>query len=107
MNNSHHSLTETSFLILLSLVNPKHGYGIIKEISDWTEGRVNIAAGTMYTALENLKKKEWIECEERIVGRRKVYRITEKGRELLINDAKRMKNNLELYQKHGNSYSQM
>jgi DNA-binding PadR family transcriptional regulator len=54
-------LTETSFFILLSLVTPKHGYAIIKEVNRVSEGRVSLAAGKLATALRRMLENRWIE----------------------------------------------
>jgi DNA-binding PadR family transcriptional regulator len=83
-------LTETSFLILLSLVSsPKHGYAIIKEVEKMSAGRVILAAGTLYTALRRMLEEGWIErigdglpskgSERR---ERKLYRLTDLGRNI-------------------------
>ena len=48
-------LSETMHLILLALREPLHGYRIMQLVSEMSKGDVNIAAGTLYGALENLK----------------------------------------------------
>lgn len=99
MKNSQNSLTETTFLILLSLVNPKHGYNIIQEIDGWTNGRVSIAAGTLYSALETLQKKKYIQEVYSEDPRRKVYSLTKEGYKIIQDDFDRMRANVELYEK--------
>ena len=59
--NPHLPLTETTFYILLVLTTPAHGYAIIQEIEKLSNGFVKVAAGTMYGAIENLLKLNWIE----------------------------------------------
>lgn len=54
-------LSETMHLILLALREPLHGYRIMQLVSEMSKGEVNIAAGTLYGALENLKKHGYIE----------------------------------------------
>ena len=53
-------LTESTFYILLSLVTPRHGYGIMQEVERMSEGRVRLRAGTLYGALNTLCDKRWI-----------------------------------------------
>jgi DNA-binding PadR family transcriptional regulator len=53
-------LTESMYYILLSLINPNHGYGIMQQVEEMTEGRVTLGAGTLYGALNTLLDKKWI-----------------------------------------------
>ncbi|GAB2023016.1 hypothetical protein RyT2_20900 [Pseudolactococcus yaeyamensis] len=80
-------------------MNPKHGYTVIQEIKEWTSDEVVLAAGTMYSALENLTKKGWIVSVENDNKRRKVYVITEQGESVIAKDYKRMLRNVGLYHK--------
>ena len=91
-------LTETSFFILLSLVTPKHGYAIIKEVEQLSEERVKLAAGTLYTALRRMLENGWIERlddsrpEVDSEGReRKLYQLTGFGQALLGMETERLK----------------
>lgn len=75
------ALTEAVFYILLSLYQPMHGYGIMQNVAQFSNGRVNLAAGTLYGALNTLLEKGWIRpehTEESI--RKKEYAITQSGR---------------------------
>lgn len=96
MKSSQNSLTEVTFLILLSLKDSKHGYAIIKEVEKWTNGRVVIAGGTMYSALETLQRKGWIENIDNF-EKRNIYQITEQGLEVLDDDFKRLETDINLY----------
>ncbi|OUQ41368.1 PadR family transcriptional regulator [Gemmiger sp. An120] len=73
------ALTEAVFYILLSLGQPLHGYGIMQRAEELSNGRVKLAAGTLYGALTTLQEKGWIEPAGG-EGRRKSYRITPAGR---------------------------
>ncbi|MBR6802019.1 MAG: PadR family transcriptional regulator [Eubacteriaceae bacterium] len=85
-------LTEGVYLILLSLVNPLHGYGIIKSVSEKTNGRVNLAAGTLYGAISNLLNRGWIvELDGEAGSRKKEYIITEAGKDALMTEYRRLK----------------
>lgn len=73
------ALTEATCLILLSLYEPRHGYGVMQHIASVTNGRVNLGAGTLYGAINLLLDKGWIAVaggEER----RKIYRVTPEGK---------------------------
>jgi len=75
-------MTEAMFYVLLALVHPNHGYQLMNEIEEVSNGRVKMGPGTMYGVLTRLQKDGLI-----IVinddGRRKTYSITEDGRTAL------------------------
>lgn len=82
MSNS--ALTEAVYYILLSLIQPLHGYGIMQNVEQLSKGRVRLAAGTLYGAINTLLEKGWITAlsGERD-SRKKEYQITALGREML------------------------
>ncbi|MEG0255241.1 MAG: helix-turn-helix transcriptional regulator [Vagococcus sp.] len=83
-------LTDSNYLILLALLEPKHGYAIMKEISEITEERVSIGPASMYTILKKLQKSELIRLEQDD-DRKKIYLITELGIEKLEKEVERRK----------------
>ena len=84
-------LTEAVYLILLSLLQPMHGYGIIQNADQLSGGRVRLAAGTLYGAINTLLEKGWIQAlEETADSRKKQYVITETGRDVLQNELERL-----------------
>lgn len=83
-------MTETAFYILLSLHEPKHGYGIIKSVEQMTNGRIILGSGTVYGTLTKMVKSEIITMyadEER----KKIYEITSLGKELMRIEMNRLK----------------
>jgi DNA-binding PadR family transcriptional regulator len=84
-------LTETTFYILLALLKPAHGYLIMQKVEELSNGHVRLAAGTLYGAIENLIKLKFIMPVPSEDKRRKVYLITDKGREILKFDLERIK----------------
>ncbi|ASV69753.1 PadR family transcriptional regulator [Cytobacillus sp. FSL W7-1323] len=88
--NKYSPLTETTYYILLSLIEPSHGYVMMQKVEELSDNKVKIAAGTMYGAIENLVKQRLIQSVESDDKRRKTYVITEKGIEVLRQDYKRM-----------------
>jgi DNA-binding PadR family transcriptional regulator len=74
------ALTEAVYYILLALMQPMHGYGIMQTVAEMSNGRVRLAAGTLYGALTNLCGKGWIrELPDQAAGRKKEYCITPAG----------------------------
>ena len=51
-------LTEGVYYILLSLMEPKHGYAIMTDVEALTDGEVKIGAGTLYGAITVLLEKK-------------------------------------------------
>jgi len=86
------ALTESTYYILLSLVEPRHGYGIMQQAEELSGGRVRLAAGTLYGALSALSAKGWIiPLPSEADSRRKEYRLTEKGLQVLRSEVKRLR----------------
>ncbi len=89
-------LTETTFYIMFSLIKPSHGYAIIQNVAALSEHKVNIAAGTLYGALENLLKQKLIKSIETNDKRRKIYVLTDEGREVLKSEIDRMQHLIKI-----------
>jgi DNA-binding PadR family transcriptional regulator len=85
-------LTEALYYILLAVRTPNHGYGIIQDISDMTEGRLNLGAGTLYGAINSMQLKGWLRLysEDKESRKKKQYLITEQGKEIFNNEVKRL-----------------
>jgi DNA-binding PadR family transcriptional regulator len=86
-------LTETTFLILLALLEPRHGYGIMQVASQLSEGRVKIGPGTLYGALNVLVKQGLIERRgemETEGERRKIYGLTALGEAVVRLESERL-----------------
>lgn len=96
-NEPEFPLTEATFTILLSLApRPKHGYAIMKDVEELSDGRVVLTTGTLYGALKRLLEQGWItrldQDEEAETGRpRKIYALTDLGRRMLNAEIGRMK----------------
>ncbi len=87
-------LTEAFYYILVALwAGPSHGYGIMQDVEKMSRSRVAIGAGTLYTALNTLVKKDLItgaDIEKTVDSRRKMYVITERGRQTLLAEMDRL-----------------
>jgi len=81
--------SEPALLILISLADgPKHGYAMQEDIA--AVGGERPGPGTLYGAIRRLEEQSLIEAlpEEE---RRKPYRITDAGREMLQAELARMR----------------
>ena len=88
-------LTESYFYILLCLYRgPSHGYGIMQQTLALSDGHVRIGSGTMYGATGKMMKKGWIEecpSEGGAFDRKRQYRLTETGRQVLLEEIERLR----------------
>lgn len=86
------ALTEAVYYILLSLMEPLHGYGIMQNVEMLSNGRVRLAAGTLYGAINTMLEKEWIKAiSEEKVSRKKEYIITDLGKTILEKEVVRLR----------------
>lgn len=84
-------LTEAVYYILLSIYTPMHGYGIMQNVSELSNGRVNIGPGTLYGAINTLLEKRWIVLLTKDENsRKKEYSITDLGKEIVTNEIVRL-----------------
>ena len=83
-------MTEAAYYILLALLDPGHGYGMMRRISELSGGRLVMGPGTLYGVLSRMNKEGLIVLtgEE---GRRKNYAITKAGRAALLAEYHRLK----------------
>ncbi|WP_353893538.1 PadR family transcriptional regulator [Proteinivorax hydrogeniformans] len=86
-------MTETAFYILLSLKEPRHGYGIVKHVEKLTNSRIRLGSGTVYGTLTKMQRDGIITvyADEK---RKTIYEITDVGKSLILEEIKRIK---ELY----------
>lgn len=91
-------LSETMYYILLAVRQPLHGYGIMQLVKTMSKDEVNIAAGTLYGAIENLKKNGYIELISDSNDRKKCYQITSLGEEILKIENERLQHIIKLYE---------
>ena len=87
-------MTETGFYILLCLQEPNHGYGIVQKVKELTKEEIILSPGTMYGSLSKMEKDQLIQFVKE-EEKRKIYQITELGKEVLPLELKRIE---RLYQ---------
>lgn len=90
-------LTNLAFNILVALGNEdRHGYAIIKEIEERSEGVLTVRSGTLYTALQRLQEAGLVAesgerpAPDRDDKRRRYYRISDLGRVVVALEASRL-----------------
>jgi PadR family transcriptional regulator PadR len=88
------AMREPTYYILASLIDePRHGWAIVKEAGELSEGRIRLTAGTLYGALNRLQSDGLVEAdhEEIVNGRcRRYYRLTALGQRSLEEEAARL-----------------
>jgi DNA-binding PadR family transcriptional regulator len=94
---SYLPLTAPVFHVLLALADEaKHGYAILKEVEERTNGKVQLSSGTLYAIIKRLLNDGLIdEIEDRRAQadeRRRYYRLTRLGRRVAEAEARRMEN---------------
>ena len=82
-------MTETGFYILLCLREEAHGYSIVKKTEQLTHGEIKISPGTLYGSLSKMEKDGLIRFV-REEDKRKIYRITTLGTQVLDLEMKRI-----------------
>ncbi len=83
-------MTETAFYILLSLTEPRHGYGIIQHVDKITNGRIKLGSGTVYGTLSKMEKSQIISVYSD-ENRKTIYEITDLGKILIKEEINRIK----------------
>jgi|SRR5580692_1869850 DNA-binding PadR family transcriptional regulator len=90
-------LPSAAFQILLSLAGEDlHGYGIMRQVAEQTDGRMRLGPGTLYSSIQTLLEEKFIEevglREDAKLGqeRRRYYRLTSAGRKLARSEADRL-----------------
>ncbi len=90
-------MQEATFLILTALAaDSQHGYGILSDVARISQRRMQLRAGTLYAALDRLRRDGWITVDrEEIVDSRlrRYYRLTPLGTSQLAAEAARIQAN--------------
>jgi PadR family transcriptional regulator, regulatory protein PadR len=87
-------LRPASYFVLASLLDgPLHGYAISTRAAELSDGDVRLTAGTLYGALDRMAARGLVEIdgEETVEGRlRRYYRLTDRGRDAVLQEADRL-----------------
>jgi DNA-binding PadR family transcriptional regulator len=92
-------LSAKDYHVLMVLLDEEsHGYGMVKEIEERTEGRISLEAANLYRVIRRLIRDGLVaEADRRATPeteadeRRRYYRITALGREVVALEAERMR----------------
>jgi PadR family transcriptional regulator PadR len=96
---SEQEMREPTFFVLASLADGrKHGYGIIKDAEQLSDGRVSLKVGTLYAALDRLQAEGLVVSagDEVVSGRlRRYFELTEPGAATLAAESERQAANAQ------------
>ena len=84
------TLTEQMYYLLLALHEPGHGYAIMERVREITDGRLQIGPGTLHTLLSRFEGEGLIRLNS-VADNRKVYGLTQLGREELQHEYDRLR----------------
>lgn len=91
---SDQEMREPTFFVLASLADGrKHGYGIIKDAEELSDGRIRLKVGTLYSALDRLQSEGLVAAagDEVVAGRlRRYFELTEPGAASLAAESERL-----------------
>ncbi len=82
-------LTDPAYYILISLLTPRHGYGIMKYISELTGEEVTMGPATLYTLIKKMQKDGYLVLNGEEEERRKVYSLTDQGKSIIGKEIER------------------
>ncbi|HEX7368313.1 MAG TPA: PadR family transcriptional regulator [Candidatus Saccharimonadales bacterium] len=98
MNKRYNQLPQVAFSILLTLgAEPRHGYGIMKQVAEDSGGKIKLVPGALYASIKQLVEQNYIrEVVEPDDLRRRYYKITGKGRRVLCEELAYYQSSLDL-----------
>ena len=88
------TLSEQMYFVLLALCQELSGVEISEYIQTLTKGRVLLGPGTLYSILAKFEEEKLI-IQTRCVARQKWYRISAKGKTLLLCEFERLQSIIE------------
>ncbi|WP_315112116.1 helix-turn-helix transcriptional regulator [Clostridium intestinale] len=83
------TLTEPMYYILMALLKERCGVDIMEAVLEISNGRVKVGPGTLYALLGKFEKENII-METEVQGRKRSYIITDKGKQILVEEYKRL-----------------
>lgn len=90
------TLTESMFYVLMCFYQkPTFGIEIVETIKQWSNGKVVMGPGTLYTILGKFEKYKYIK-EIHVEGRKRTYEITNLGREVFKSELEKLQNIVEV-----------
>lgn len=89
LHSNRGPMTEAMYYVLLALLKPLHGYGIMQRVKDISQNRVPMGPGTLYGIINRMLEDKYIVLEEKN-SRRKTYRLTASGLDVLNDEYERL-----------------
>lgn len=83
------NLTEPMYYILIALLTERCGVDVMDAVYEISKGRVRVGPGTLYTLLGKFEKEKII-LETEVQGRKRSYIITDKGKQILLEEYSRL-----------------
>lgn len=98
MARQYNQLPQVAFSILLALsLKERHGYEIIKQVSEDSNGKINLGPGALYTSIKQLVEQGLIqEVVRQDDSRRRYYKVSQKGKTVLTEELDYYRNTVEL-----------
>jgi DNA-binding PadR family transcriptional regulator len=90
-SKTHTTLKQIDFMVLAVLQRgPMHGYGIVQQLEEFTDGAVSLRPGDVYRVLYRMQRADLLDAvgdADTSNGRRTNYAITSAGRRVLSSQA--------------------
>jgi DNA-binding PadR family transcriptional regulator len=101
MKRQYNQLPQVAFSILLALsLKERHGYEIIKQIEEDSNGKIRLSPGALYTSIKQLLEQRLVqEVDKNDDTRRRYYRLTDKGKASLSEELDYYQNTIALARK--------
>jgi DNA-binding PadR family transcriptional regulator len=98
MKRQYNQLPQVAFSILLALsLKERHGYEIIKQVTNDSNGKINLSPGALYTSIKQLLEHELItELSRKDDSRRRYYQLSAKGKAVLGKELEYYQNTIVL-----------
>lgn len=90
MTRKYNQLPQVAFAILLAIsLKPRHGYEIMKQVAEDSEGKIKLRPGALYTSIKQLNDQGLIEeVDAEADSRRRYYRLSKAGKKTLAAELK-------------------
>lgn len=103
MVKQHNQLPQVAFSILLALsLKPRHGYEIMKQITEDSGGKIKLVPGALYSSIKLLNEQGLvIEVDNELDSRRRYYELTTEGQNKLNAELEYYENTIKLAKQRG------
>jgi len=101
MSKDYSQLPQVAFSILLALsLKERHGYEIIKQVEEDSNGKIKLGPGALYTSVKQLRNRGLIlEVQHKDDTRRRYYKLSDSGFRVLADELEYYENAVLLAKK--------